>query len=74
MENTEVYITSKEEKNRRNFGEVIIYNVVFNPFFSRFGLPLHNTPFPGFLMKSIGALFSTGYPSWCQLYVYYIYI
>ena len=27
-----MYITSKEEKNRSNFGEVIIYNVVFNPF------------------------------------------
>ena len=47
----------RKKKNRRNFGEVIIYNVVFNPFSSRFGLPLHNTPFPGLLMKSIGALF-----------------
>ena len=56
MENAEVYITSKE-KNRRNFGDVIIYNVVFNPFSSRFGLPLHNTPFPGLLMKSSGGLF-----------------
>ena len=58
MEIAEVYITSKEEeKNRRNFGEVIIYNLVFNPFYSRFGLPLHNTPFPGLLMKSSGGLF-----------------
>ena len=52
MENAEVYITSKE-KPRRNFREVIIYNVVFNPFSTRFGL--HNTPFPGLLRKSIGA-------------------
>ena len=29
---------------RRNIGEVIIYNVVFILFSSRFGLPLHNTP------------------------------
>ena len=43
MENAEVYLTSKKEK--KNFGEVIIYNVVFNPFSSRFGLPLHNTLF-----------------------------
>ena len=35
----------------------MIYNVVFNPFSSRVGPPLHNTPFLGFLMKSIGALF-----------------
>ena len=28
MENADVYITSKEEKTRRNIGEVIIYNVV----------------------------------------------
>ena len=32
MENAEVYITSKEQKTRRSFGEVIIYNLVFNPF------------------------------------------
>ena len=56
VENAEVYITSKE-KNRRNFGGLISYNVVFNPFSSRFGLPLHNTHFPGLLMKSIRALF-----------------
>ena len=51
------FIYIKGKKNRRNFGEVIIYNVVFNPFSSRFGLPLHNTPFPGLLMKSSGGLF-----------------
>ena len=51
MENAEVYITSKEEK--KSFGVVIIYNVVLNLFSSRFGLPLHTTPFPGLLMKSI---------------------
>ena len=76
MENAEVYITSKDEKkNRRNFGEVIIYNVVFNPFSSRVGLPLHNTPFPGLLMKSIGALFydriSFLASTACVLHLYY---
>ena len=45
MENAEVYITSEEEKNRRNFGDVIIYNVDFNPFSSRFGLPFITLPF-----------------------------
>ena len=30
---------------------------VYSPFFDRVGLPLHNTPFPGVLMKSIGAAF-----------------
>ena len=75
MENAEVYITSKEEKNIRNFGEVIIYNVVFNLFFSRFELPLHNTPFPGLLMKSIGGLFydriSFLASTACVLHLYY---
>ena len=75
MENAEVCITSKEGKNRRNFGQVIIYNVVFNPFSSRFGLPLHNTPFSGLLMKSIGALFygriSFLVSTACVLHLYY---
>ena len=31
---------------------------VYSPFSDRVGLPLHNTPFPGVLMKSIGAAFS----------------
>ena len=30
---------------------------VYSPFSNRVGLPLHNTPFPGVLMKSIGAAF-----------------
>ena len=30
---------------------------VYIPFTDRAGLPLHNTPFPGVLMKSIGAAF-----------------
>ena len=30
---------------------------VYSPFSDRVGLPLHNTPFPGVLMKSIGAAF-----------------
>ena len=30
---------------------------VCSPFSDRVGLPLHNTPFPGVLMKSIGAAF-----------------
>ena len=29
----------------------------YSPFSDRVGLPLHNTPFPGVLMKSIGAVF-----------------
>ena len=45
MENAEVYITSKEEKNRRNFGEVIIYNVVFNPFPLGLAFPFISLPF-----------------------------
>ena len=32
---------------------------VYSPFSDRVGLPLHNTPFPGVLMKSIGAAFFT---------------
>ena len=32
---------------------------VYSPFSDRVGLPLHNTPFPGVLMKSIGAAYST---------------
>ena len=31
--------------------------LVYRPFSDRVGLPLHNTPFPGVLMKSIGAAF-----------------
>ena len=35
----------------------IIYILsVYSPFSDRVGLPLHNTPFPGVLMKSIGAV------------------
>ena len=30
---------------------------VYSPFSDRVGLPLHDTPFPGVLMKSIGAAF-----------------
>ena len=30
---------------------------VYSPFSDRVGLPLHNIPFPGVLMKSIGAAF-----------------
>ena len=30
---------------------------VYSPFSTRVGLPLHNTPFPWVLMKSIGAAF-----------------
>ena len=30
---------------------------VYSPFSNRVGLPLHNTPFPGVLMKSIGYIF-----------------
>ena len=30
---------------------------VYSPFSDRVGLPLHNTPFPEVLMKSIGAAF-----------------
>ena len=76
MENAEVYITSKEEKATEGTSErLIIYNVVFNPFSSRFGLPLHNTPFPGLLMKSIGALFydriSFLASTACVLHLYY---
>ena len=37
---------------------------VYSPFSDRVGLPLHNTPFPGVLMKSIGVgFFPTGCPS-----------
>ena len=32
-------------------------NPVYSPFSDRVGLPLHNTPFPGVLMKNIGAFF-----------------
>ena len=31
--------------------------LVYSPFSYMVGLPLHNTPFPGVLMKSIGAVF-----------------
>ena len=30
---------------------------VHSPFSDRVGLPIHNTPFPGVLMKNIGAAF-----------------
>ena len=30
---------------------------LYSPFSDRVGLPLHNNPFPGVLMKSIGAAF-----------------
>ena len=30
---------------------------VYSPFSDRVGLPPHNTPFPGVLIKSIGAAF-----------------
>ena len=36
---------------------------VYTPFSDRVGLPLHNTPFPGVLMKSIGAAFFDRMPS-----------
>ena len=45
MENAEVYITSKEEKNRRNFGEVIIYNVVLIRFPLGLDCPFITLPF-----------------------------
>ena len=74
MENGEVYIISKE-KNRSTFGEIFTYNVVFNPFSARFGRPLHNTPLPGLLMKSIGGLFydqiSFLASTACVLHLYY---
>ena len=38
-------------------GIIIDILSVYNPFSDRVGLPLHNTPFPGVLMKSIGAAF-----------------
>ena len=44
MENANVYIPSNGE-NQMNFREVMICNVVLNPFSSRVVLPLHNTPF-----------------------------
>ena len=38
--------------------QLYIYILSFYiPFSDRVGLPLHNTPFPGVLMKSIGAAF-----------------
>ena len=36
--------------------------LVYSPFSDRVGLPLHNTPFPGVLMKSIGAAFFNRMP------------
>ena len=45
MENANVYILSNGD-TQRNFREVMICNVVFNPFSSRVVLPLYNTPFP----------------------------
>ena len=46
---------------------ILIYNLVvlkktlissvYSPFFDRVGLPPHNIPFPGVLMKRIGAAF-----------------
>ena len=30
---------------------------VYSPFSDRIGLPIHNTPFPGVLIKSIGTAF-----------------
>ena len=45
----------------RNIDYIFDYILaVYSPFSDRVGLPLHNTPFPGVLMKSIGAAFSTG--------------
>ena len=37
--------------------DTIYISSVYSPFSDRVGLPLHNTPFPGVLMKSIGAAF-----------------
>ena len=36
---------------------VVYILLVYSLFSDRVGLPLHNTPFPGVLMKSIGATF-----------------
>ena len=42
--------------NNRHY--VLVYiKAGFSPFSDRVGLPPHNTPFPGVLMKSIGAAF-----------------
>ena len=40
----------------RQFEYIYILSV-YSPFSDRVGLPLHNTPFPGVLMKIIGAAF-----------------
>ena len=40
----------------KGFSQFYILSV-YSPFSDRVGLPLHNTPFPGVLMKSIGAAF-----------------
>ena len=38
-------------------GQIYNWFSVYSPFSDRVGLPHHNTPFPGVLMKSIGAVF-----------------
>ena len=51
---------------RENFDGYINDNLsssVYSPFSDRVGLPPHNTPPPGVLMKSIVAFFTTGCPS-----------
>ena len=42
-----------EEEYRKSIYIISVYS----PFSDRVGLPLHNTPFPGVLMKSIGTAF-----------------
>ena len=44
-------------KSGRTVPSNIYYRFIYSPFSDRVGLPPHNAPFPGVLMKSIGAAF-----------------
>ena len=57
------------------FSIYIYISSVYSPFSDRVGLPLHNIPSSGVLMKSIGAeFFTTGCSSWPQLIQLYKFV
>ena len=58
LEQEEIIQELEEGKNDLvNISTVILLLSVYSPLSDRVGLPLHDTPFPGVLMKSIGATF-----------------
>ena len=48
----------------------IYISSVYSPFYDKVGLPLHNIPSSGVLVKSIGANFMTGCPSCRQTHAW----